>query len=359
MRLRDEETLDEVTGSSALSKNGGDDTTSDKTKEVETHSRLPLLWSLEKACQSRWCRRNVRLESTMVLIQNLLLLLTTSICYGTPPNTGYGYQHQHPKHYLPAPPGETPLCAKHGETYCEHIENYPVNLIQHLIEKWEYDYNTLFLNEDREQYRPRPVYGPPLYHHKRPLFSVAHFQQQPAIFQHHGYNTIALNQTQDGYPDRRYPLGEANLHYLSNSPELYSALIRPELTANEPWWRRYQTFVRKKRQASSSISLCPTNSQFVTPKAALNNQGNWMYIVNQDSNARYTQLVLAETCRTSQCNGICSIPNGYSSRCEQQYVQKRLVALSGDGKNLYTDKFWLPHCCICQITQIDRLKKRK
>lgn len=54
--------------------------------------------------------------------------------------------------------------------------------------------------------------------------------------------------------------------------------------------------------------------------------------------------------RSSECDGLCSLPNGYTSRCEQQYVQKRLVALGGGGDRLYTDTFWFPHCCVCQIT---------
>jgi hypothetical protein len=60
-----------------------------------------------------------------------------------PPNEGGGY-HQQQQYgggyniggggyqevkkafpYLPAPPGETPHCAKGGATYCEKIETYP------------------------------------------------------------------------------------------------------------------------------------------------------------------------------------------------------------------------------------------
>ncbi|CAH1391301.1 unnamed protein product [Nezara viridula] len=55
---------------------------------------------------------------------SLLLLLASSICEGSPPSGGYGY-HPKPQPFLPAPPGETPSCAKHGRTYCEYIENYP------------------------------------------------------------------------------------------------------------------------------------------------------------------------------------------------------------------------------------------
>lgn len=53
--------------------------------------------------------------------------------------------------------------------------------------------------------------------------------------------------------------------------------------------------------------------------------------------------------RSTVCSNICSLPNGYSSRCEQKYVQKRLIALNAEGTNLYTDTFWFPSCCACTI----------
>lgn len=55
---------------------------------------------------------------------------------------------------------------------------------------------------------------------------------------------------------------------------------------------------RVKRQTNSdAIALCPTQSQYIVPRAALNNQGNWMYIVNlPDQDNKYTQLVKSEKC---------------------------------------------------------------
>lgn len=55
---------------------------------------------------------------------------------------------------------------------------------------------------------------------------------------------------------------------------------------------------RMRRQSNPDIiSLCPTEAQYIAPRAALNNQGNWMYIVNlPGQNDRYTQLVRSEKC---------------------------------------------------------------
>ncbi|XP_031640221.1 protein spaetzle 5 isoform X1 [Contarinia nasturtii] len=104
---------------------------------------------------------------------------------------------------------------------------------------------------------------------------------------------------------------------------------------------------RTKRQSTGREQLCQTTYQYVTPQAALNSQGQWMYVVNQVDTTR--QLVRTETCASSVCSNICQLPNGYSSRCEQKYVQKRLIALNADGTNLYTDTFWFPSCCACTI----------
>ncbi|CAK1604539.1 unnamed protein product [Parnassius mnemosyne] len=104
---------------------------------------------------------------------------------------------------------------------------------------------------------------------------------------------------------------------------------------------------RPRRQAQDSLELCRVRTQFITPRAALNNKGNWRYVVNMADNM--TQLVRAEICASTECNGLCTLPLGYTSRCEQKYIQKRLVALESSGQTLYTDLFWIPSCCQCTI----------
>ncbi|CAH2107010.1 unnamed protein product [Euphydryas editha] len=104
---------------------------------------------------------------------------------------------------------------------------------------------------------------------------------------------------------------------------------------------------RPRRQAANTEELCRVRTQFVNPRAALNNKGNWRYVVNMPDNM--TQLVRAEICTSTECSGLCTIPLGYASRCEQKYIQKRLVALESSGQNLYTDVFWIPSCCQCTI----------
>lgn len=51
---------------------------------------------------------------------------------------------------------------------------------------------------------------------------------------------------------------------------------------------------RPRRQADISQSLCTVRTEYITPRAALNNKGSWKYVVNMPDNM--TQLVRAEIC---------------------------------------------------------------
>lgn len=55
---------------------------------------------------------------------------------------------------------------------------------------------------------------------------------------------------------------------------------------------------RKKRQSAlTGQTLCEARSQFIMPRAALNNKGNWMYVVNMpETDNKLSQLVKSETC---------------------------------------------------------------
>ncbi|XP_045471299.1 protein spaetzle 5-like isoform X1 [Harmonia axyridis] len=111
---------------------------------------------------------------------------------------------------------------------------------------------------------------------------------------------------------------------------------------------------RQKRQDDglSGETLCRAKSTFIMPRAAMNADGNWLYVVNmEDTNQKYTQLVKTEVCATKTCSSLCGLPLGYTSKCEQKYIQKRLIALQGEGDQLFTDIFWIPSCCVCTIQQ--------
>lgn len=55
---------------------------------------------------------------------------------------------------------------------------------------------------------------------------------------------------------------------------------------------------KQKRQSTlTSQVLCQTVTNYIMPRAALNNKGNWMYVVNlPEVDRKYSQLVKSETC---------------------------------------------------------------
>lgn len=77
-------------------------------------------------------RRRMRLHFGVCVMA--FVAFSTSAEGGYPPTptsyggygAGGGYQEVKKFPYLPAPPGETPLCAKHGETFCEKVPTYPM-----------------------------------------------------------------------------------------------------------------------------------------------------------------------------------------------------------------------------------------
>lgn len=71
----------------------------------------------------------IKSSSSSTGFTTVLVLLSISTCVvlgGYPPSSYYPAK-KYP--YLPAPPGETPACAKHGSTFCEKIETYPTYVL--------------------------------------------------------------------------------------------------------------------------------------------------------------------------------------------------------------------------------------
>nr|XP_033335460.1 protein spaetzle 5 [Megalopta genalis]XP_033335461.1 protein spaetzle 5 [Megalopta genalis] len=285
--------------------------------------------------------------------------------------------------FVPAPPGHTPNCAKPGQTFCESPDHYPRQLIKFLADKCSFDFSSVLRDESKDDFNARwpvPDYSEGYDYPQRGQPQI-HSQSLPFLpprFPPRGHPTLPygspLNDTQqNGYrynsPDqshrnpflstdspahpRTQPLNSFNQGQAWWSPRYTRESKTPPRTLYENPLLRYSKLARQrqKRQGNpEAIYLCPTETQYRVPKAALNDQGNWMYIVNhEEQSKKYTQLVKMEICTQTMCNGICSLPLGYTSQCKQQFVQKRLVALKGSGDQLYTDVFWFPHGCTCEI----------
>jgi len=305
--------------------------------------------------------------------------LLLGVAASPPPSPSCGLYGQPPCQFLPAPPGCTPACAKPGDTYCENVKNYPGRLIKQLIVN--YDVRNMIVDETSDELFLHTLKG---HDHFQPLFGVAvtpatydvdapytygppthygeshdtgnYYQQQP---QHGNYiyrpqRASHYGNQYQGNPSNNFPyrriynrrfqrsITSASLPVVTNGTAEKIVLDTEGLPATAVHHNR-----TKRQIAFGREQLCQTRSQFVQPQAALNKQGNWMYVVNQGNDV--TQLVKTEVCASNICSNLCQLPTGYNSRCEQKYVQKRLVALQMDGQRLYTDTFWFPSCCVCTI----------
>ncbi|CAH1709374.1 unnamed protein product [Aphis gossypii] len=264
-----------------------------------------------------------------------LMVLMLSAAYGHAPcqHSYGGCRYNEP--FVPAPVGQVPRCVQnyHGDvTFCETIDRYPEQLISYLVTKSDKNFKSFF-NEEKLVDRP-------------------YYQNQNTNNYHKGYGNYHdyQNDTQDefvGYPDRTYVLPEVSL---TESPIIDQ---NRHLTPNVNHGGVYK---RRKRQ--DDVQLCQVKTNNIFPKAALNTQGEWKYVVNmvRTPSDMYTQSIRSEICAEPDqpCNGICDTPLGFSTSCKQKFVQKRLVALQGTGDNLYVDVFWFPHCCSCNIARVEQ-----
>ncbi|XP_067131995.1 uncharacterized protein [Centruroides vittatus] len=49
--------------------------------------------------------------------------------------------------YLPAKPGSRPDCQPRDQTYCEEINDYPADLIMKILQKGNFNFSSLFMDE--------------------------------------------------------------------------------------------------------------------------------------------------------------------------------------------------------------------
>ncbi|XP_071550515.1 uncharacterized protein [Panulirus ornatus] len=288
--------------------------------------------------------------------------------------------------FLPAVRGSTPDCVKDPrDTFCIDPKKYPKERIVYLLENKMFDIDSLLMDETRDSYtfeaRDSPTQPPMMYDYEPP--------RQPYEPPGQSYGpprqTYGPPRPATGYlpPPRQNqtttskPYGSPHAKYGPPPMHRYSQptlthLYDPPTPAydNEGPYPRYpksplgggsgsylpritRTSSRRQRRQATPTDLCPYESEYIMPRAALNNKGDWMFLVNlNEVSTEYTQLVESKKCLRNTCSGSCSIPDGFNAVCQQQYVQKRLIALDGSGTMLATDTFWFPSCCVCKLRQI-------
>ena len=98
-------------------------------------------------------------------------------------------------------------------------------------------------------------------------------------------------------------------------------------------------------------NICPINTEYVMPRAAMSKEGKFMFIVNQlIGSEEYFQVVRVSICSNpeEEC-GDGGLFSTVSTKCMQEYSDRKLVALSETGKELVVETFSFPSCCSCMI----------
>ena len=97
-------------------------------------------------------------------------------------------------------------------------------------------------------------------------------------------------------------------------------------------------------------NVCDEKTEYIYPKAAKNDNGEFLFIVNNpDGSFKHRQMVRVTTC--TRPNEECGQGEVFRSTtsCVQEYSDHKLVALSKTGEELVVDTFSFPSCCICKV----------
>ncbi|XP_014238317.1 protein spaetzle 5 isoform X1 [Trichogramma pretiosum] len=259
------------------------------------------------------------------------------------------------KEYVPAPIGQIPSCAPPGQRYCEFIDNYPDEIINRLLSKPSVSIKDFIMDED-----PAIHSSTKLLVLRPKIVEQTTTTYQPAAFEGYDYSKPKV-------PAQLYPttfskrvIKENNTvsYYPSKTLNNYQTQIFerpiPVYTSARfnPFYRERFLTQRKKRLTKESLStlyLCPVKTSRLMPRVGLDLKGQWLYIVNAPNGTNYTQTIVSEICENEICNDICQLPLGYTCKCEQNYVQKRLVSLEPTGNRLVNEIYLFPHGCSSKI----------
>ena len=95
-----------------------------------------------------------------------------------------------------------------------------------------------------------------------------------------------------------------------------------------------------------TIELCKFQEQLVYPKAAIDANGEWHVVLNQEENP--IQGFKVEICDTNSksCSNIIFTQRGYETSCKQKYVYRKMTVLLSNGTSL-EKALKVPSCCAC------------
>ena len=100
-------------------------------------------------------------------------------------------------------------------------------------------------------------------------------------------------------------------------------------------------------------NICGLTTEYIMPRAAKNKEGQFRFIVNhpEGGGEQYIQLVRVARCEGAGEECGWGLLAGRETRCQQEFLDHKLVALSESGEQLVIDTFTFPSCCTCLMKQ--------
>uniref|UniRef100_A0A182MEY0 Spaetzle domain-containing protein n=1 Tax=Anopheles culicifacies TaxID=139723 RepID=A0A182MEY0_9DIPT len=304
----------------------------------------------------------------------------------------------------------TPKCASPGSTFCESNPDYPAYLIKHLVETL--GYQRIIANEEMVDFGAnKPMEEEEHLHHhyhhfygsyspaesskpsankpfpsgagynyltptQQPLGTVNYLEKRPAPVP----QPIYIPKPQHSYNYNSYvraPMynrhgatsssGGSGQGYFYPSPGVGSA---PAVTQYSPadWLKRFARDLSDKhsrearlaslRRVDESIDPFDTEPAPFRRPLVLNETVYERLLAKNNRPKRETELGKETLCSVREryiTPQTALNTKGYSSRCEQRYVQKRLMTLDPSGRTLYVDTYWFPSCCVCSLYSGNRV----
>ncbi|XP_050052637.1 uncharacterized protein [Dermacentor andersoni] len=254
--------------------------------------------------------------------------------------------------FVPSPP----YCPETGRTVCAQVDDYPTDYIYHVLlgsKSKHFNLSTLFSDERLGDSQPNRALLPD--QPRTDSFVV----YQTAV--HYDYDQQGRSPHHQGGQHRRPPPRQHRRQQQQHQEPQFHHHQPPHQDGDD--WADTTivlppTFVYHKRdlvkRAPEVDPACPVRTMFVSPKAGLSDRSQWKYVVNlQDRDPSAKQVIRVDVCRSpdTACSNAISLPFGYTSRCTQKYLKKKLLSLDSDGSGTSEENFFVPSCCVCELVR--------
>jgi len=93
------------------------------------------------------------------------------------------------------------------------------------------------------------------------------------------------------------------------------------------------------------VRVCRLKTDHISPRAAKNTRGKFVFIVNDDTFIQKVEVGLCENPGSECGDGVFS----YKTECRQQFLEHKLVSLGQDGEKVVVDTFKFASSCSCHF----------